>query len=210
LGLQRFAFPGGNLRLGGQNVHRGRNADLDLNFILLEQILGQLQRFLFDFEVLMGIDQIPIRFFGLIYQIDHLLFQCENRHGAVVHGDANVPSGAAVAEIFQQRLRQVKSQCGIVTGIIAAVAGIGRKAVVAQGHVKAAAQWEVLRNAQGQTGGFSGFNVGAGEGAGTGAVVLSAIEINSKDRNKNRRAFAPHGPGNFRIGHFYLQVKVVF
>ena len=60
---------------GREDVEGGGYADVDLDLVLLEKLLGQFDRFPLHFQVLVDINQVPVSVFDLIDQVNHALFE---------------------------------------------------------------------------------------------------------------------------------------
>ncbi len=75
-----------------------KRADLHLRAVVLQQLLGDPHRVLFDFDILVQADQIPVEPDHRGYGADHLLVEDVIGDALVVPGDADVAAVDGHAE----------------------------------------------------------------------------------------------------------------
>jgi len=94
----------GHLGLGLRDLDRRQGADLHLDPVELEQLLGEAQRFLGHAQITPGEDELPVGVLGGLQGVEHLLAELALADRHVVAGDHDLRLVHAVAEVAKQRL----------------------------------------------------------------------------------------------------------
>jgi len=94
----------GHLGLGLRDLDRRQGADLHLDPVELEQLLGEAQRFLGHAQITPGEDELPVGVLGGLQGVEHLLAELALADRHVVAGDHDLRFVDLLAPVAQQRL----------------------------------------------------------------------------------------------------------